>query len=188
MSPFDGTIRLDFSPVGAEPVRSPGLSRETLSLTERQRARAPYPHGAVTITQMAPGTEMAALAGASLSVGPYVARREWTGSPDFRRQTHMLIALTNAREGREEAFDDWYWSQHFPDGLRLPGAFAGRRYRLADGAAGDYRHLALYQFDIADIGITIDALAQRSGTPEMPITDAISPMFQAWFVAPRALP
>lgn len=185
MALFDGVIRLDFSAAGAAPPHAPGLSRAGFVLTGRQRARAPYPHSAAAITQIAPGSAVEPLPGASLSVGPYVPRRDWTGTPDIDRQTHVLIALTNAREGHEAAFDEWYWTQHFPDGLRLPGCFAGRRYLLANGAAGAYRHLAIYQFDIPDIGTAIDALAQRSGTPEMPITDAISPVFQAWFVAPE---
>ncbi|WP_156945729.1 hypothetical protein [Hyphomonas johnsonii] len=153
-------------------------------LCDSQRAARPYPHARAALTIEGDTAPISSLPGASLGAGPFIPRRSWEGSPDERRYTHLLLALTNAKPGQDEAFDSWYWDQHFPDGLRLPGCYAGRRYALASGAKGPFRHLAIYQFDLPDIGEAVDAIAARSGTPDMPLTDTISSVFQAWFVEP----
>jgi hypothetical protein len=181
---IEDALRLDFFPPDAAPALSRHGRSRAYTLSERQRAARPYPHGGLTITAAAPEAMTSPIDGAGLSLGPFVPRRPWDGLPDEGRYNHLLIALTNAREGRETEFDDWYWNQHFPDGRRLPGCIAGRRYLLAEPGAGPFRHLAIYQFDIPDIGTVVEAHATRVGTPEMPLSDAISPVFQAWYVRP----
>lgn len=183
MERLQGPVRLDFHDAEM-PGRSHGTHARDFVLSDRQRAAAPWPHRGVTIAAATADAAISPRPGATLSIGPFVPRRPWTGAADEQRYTHLLIALTNAKPGREAEFDDWYWSQHFPDGLRLPGCYAGRRYALAPQGAGPFAHLAIYQYDIAEIGESIDELARRSGTPEMPITDAISPVFQAWYIQP----
>lgn len=182
MEQLQEPVRLDFHAGQAGWPAAAG-SRD-FALSDRQRAAAPWPHRGVTISTVVAGATVAERPGSSLSIGPFLPRGNWAGSPDERRYTHLLLALTNAKPGREQEFDDWYWSQHFPDGLRLPGCFAGRRYQLAAGGAGQFTHLAIYQYDIGQIGDSIDELARRSGTPQMPITSAFSPVFQAWYVEP----
>lgn len=183
MQRLEGPVRLDFY-LGQAPECSAAAASRDFLLSSRQRAAAPWPHRGVTLSAVVAGATVTDLPGATLSIGPFQPRREWAGAPDEQRYTHLLLALTNAKQGREQEFDDWYWSQHFPDGMRLPGCYAGRRYQLSAGGAGQYTHLAIYQYDIAEIGHSIDELARRSGTSEMPLTSAISPVFQAWYVEP----
>lgn len=180
MSSTDETVGVEFFSGSTDAQRASNADHYTFELCEAQRAPKPYPHAWLDLTVGA----AASAPGSGNKLGPYVPRRDWTGTPSADWSAPCLIALTNAQEGREEAFDDWYWTQHFPDGLRLPGCFAGRRYHRAEGGAGPFRHLAIYQFDLADMSVAVDAVAARSGTPEMPLTDTISSVFQAWFVSP----
>ena len=43
---------------------------------------------------------------------------------------HVLIALTNPVEGREQEFNEWYDNQHVPDFLALPGCVSAQRFKL----------------------------------------------------------
>jgi hypothetical protein len=165
--------------VGETPELEPGASRRAFTIAPPQRASQPYDFGRVTLSTGAPADPAAAL-----SVGPFSARRAWSGDPDEDRYTILMIALTNAQPGREEEFDDWYWNRHFLDGQQLPGCYAGCRFALAEGGDGPFRHLALYQFDVADPAVIVDAHIARAGTPAMPLTTAISPVFQAWYLRP----
>lgn len=191
MKVLDKAVRLDFF-TAAPPKDAATVSEEVETietreflLTEKQRAPSPYPYQTAVLRAVEVEILSKPLEGAALSVGPFLPRDKWEGDADEDKYTHLLFALTNAKDGREADFDHWYWKQHFPDGLRLPGCFAGRRYLLSKDGDGQFRHLAIYQFNIDDIGDTIDALAKRAGTPEMPITDAISNVYSAWFVKPK---
>ncbi len=46
--------------------------------------------------------------------------------------TYKLLVLTNAVEGRDDEFNQWYDHQHIPDALDVPGYVAAQRFRLAD--------------------------------------------------------
>ncbi|MGB3626232.1 MAG: hypothetical protein WA989_10395 [Henriciella sp.] len=174
------TIGLEFFGASTEAPRPDDAAHYRFELCEAQRAPKPYPYAWLDLTSGA----AASAPGSGNKLAPFVPRHDWTGTPSPDWSAPCLIALTNAQEGREKEFDDWYWNQHFPDGLRLPGCFAGRRYhREADGS-GEFRHLAIYQFDLTDMAVAVNAVAARSGTPEMPLTDTISSVFQAWFVSP----
>ena len=181
MEVLDGPLRIDFWGTGVSPAMVAGVPQRRLAITSPQRAAAPYPFAQVTLTLTDEATPASS---AALSAGPFVPRREWSGSPDERRYTHLLVALTNALPDREAEFDTWYWGRHFPDGQRLPGCFAACRFALAEGGTGAFAHLALYQFAVDDPAIIVDAHAARAGTAEMPLTDAISPVFQAWYAHP----
>jgi hypothetical protein len=160
----------------AETRESP--NRFEFELCALQLSPKPYPYSRIVVQtkqdQQNGDTE--------IGFGPFIPRRTWSGEPDPSWRAPCLIGLTNPRKGREQDFDDWYWNHHFPDGLRLPGCIAGRRYKLSDRGSGAYKHLAVYQYNTKDMSIVIDALNTRTGTPEMPMSDAISNVFQAWFV------
>lgn len=66
----------------------------------------------------------------------------------------LLIVMSNPLDGRHEAFNDWYSHVHVRDVMRLPGASAVQRLRLAEEgvAAGpgvvpdrQFAYLAVYE-------------------------------------------
>jgi len=63
--------------------------------------------------------------------------------------TDVMLALTNAKPGREEAFDAWYDARHIPDVLAADHVLGARRLRaaraLTDVPEQPYEFLAIYE-------------------------------------------
>jgi hypothetical protein len=92
---------------------------------------------------------------------------------------HILLALTNAVEGRDDEFNDWYTNRHLDDLLQIPGVTAARRYALSDvqRIPPPYpdKYCALYEIETDDLSRVMNALGERARTPAMPISDAMAP-------------
>ena len=62
--------------------------------------------------------------------------------------SEVLLALTNAVEGKDEEFQKWYWETHIPEVLELPGFVAAKRLRTADDAVGaPHRYATIYEVE-----------------------------------------
>lgn len=60
----------------------------------------------------------------------------------------LLLALTNAVEGKEDEFRDWYWGTHIPEILALPGFVSARRYQATGPAEGaPHRFVTVYEVE-----------------------------------------
>ena len=101
---------------------------------------------------------------------------------------YNLIALTNALDGREDEFNDWYTNVHLADVLKLPGVVAAQRFRMSDTQhrAGpfDYGYMAVYEIEIDDVSTTLAALKAVSGTEQMPLSPALDPQRMVWIMEP----
>lgn len=101
---------------------------------------------------------------------------------------YNLIALTNAVEGRHDAFNDWYDNVHVADVLRVPGVIAAQRYRLSETQfrEGDHHwgYMAVYEIEAEDVTKTFDALKAASGTEAMPLSDALKDERMVWIYEP----
>ena len=90
---------------------------------------------------------------------------------------HMLLVLSNAVEGRDDAFNTWYTGTHLPDVLKVHGFSAAQRFRLSDTQMNDtappYKYLAIYEVDEENLPAVRDALASTAGTEAMYIDPAI---------------
>jgi len=88
-----------------------------------------------------------------------------------------LLVLTNAVPGREEEFNAWYSDVHLADVLRVPGIVAAQRFRQAghqrDPGPYPWQYLAIYECETEDVREVIAGLKARSGTAEMPLSDAM---------------
>ncbi|GAC1401256.1 MAG: hypothetical protein NVS4B6_31900 [Mycobacterium sp.] len=72
---------------------------------------------------------------------------------------NLFIALTNPIEGEDEAFNDWYDTQHLPEVLDVPGVVSAQRYDIADLPVPDdadlpaqlppptHRYMVIYELD-----------------------------------------
>jgi hypothetical protein len=89
-----------------------------------------------------------------------------------------LVVLTNPVEGREDEYNDWYTNVHLDDVLAVPGVVTAQRYRLTetqrDPGPQPFRYLAIYGCECDDVQTVIDGLKARSGTPAMPISEAMA--------------
>jgi hypothetical protein len=93
-------------------------------------------------------------------------------------QEYVFVVLTNAAPGREAEYNDWYDNRHLIDVTKVPGIVTARRYRLSEVQRRELppdqqRYLSLYNIVTDDLQTTIKTLAARSGTREMPISDAM---------------
>lgn len=97
---------------------------------------------------------------------------------------HVFVVLTNAVDGRDDEFNDWYTKQHIPDVLRVPGIVAAQRFALSDAQRMEppypHKYLALYDIDSDDLAETMRVLKQRIGTDEMVVSDAMDRTRSAW--------
>jgi len=97
---------------------------------------------------------------------------------------YALVVLTNANEGKDAEFNDWYTNQHLGDVLNIPGFTQARRFKLCDGFEGQHKYLALYEMETDDPAAVTAELQKRAGTPAMFISPAMDmnanmSMFQA---------
>ncbi|MGV8854965.1 MAG: hypothetical protein ACOH2L_09950 [Devosia sp.] len=101
---------------------------------------------------------------------------------------YNLIALTNPLEGRDDEFNQWYTDIHLADVLKLPGVKAAQRFGLAQTqhrpGPFEWKYMAVYEIDIADISTTLTALTAASGTAAMPLSPALSPDRLVWIYEP----
>lgn len=91
---------------------------------------------------------------------------------------HVLLVLSNATDGQDDAFNEWYTNTHLQDVLKVPGYTAAQRFKLSDAQLGPgnvpYTYLAIYEVESDDLAATgraltgtemyIDPSLDRSGT------------------------
>lgn len=61
---------------------------------------------------------------------------------------YRFVALVNAKDGREDEFNEWHSSRHLPEVVRAAGFTRGERFRLVEGSNGDntvYRYFVLFE-------------------------------------------
>ena len=90
---------------------------------------------------------------------------------------HILLVLSNAVEGGDDAFNTWYTGTHLPDVLKVHGFSAAQRFRVSDTQMNDnappYKDLAIYEVDEEKLPAVKDALASAAGTDAMYIDPAL---------------
>lgn len=86
------------------------------------------------------------------------------------------VAFTNAVDGKEQEYNAWYTDRHVHDVLAIPGVVSAQRFRIVgDHAANfDFSFMTLYEIETDDLASVYKAIAERSGTPLMPSSDAVS--------------
>jgi hypothetical protein len=89
---------------------------------------------------------------------------------------YTLVVLTNATEGKDTEFNEWYNRQHIPDVLNVPGIVAAQRFKLADtqmGGEKQHKYLALYEIETDDLPGVLKDMQSRGGTADMVMSDAL---------------
>ncbi|MCO5090104.1 DUF4286 family protein [Bosea sp. (in: a-proteobacteria)] len=60
---------------------------------------------------------------------------------------HMLHVMMDVDPAHEEEFNRWYWEEHVPERLALPGFISARRFIAK---MGEPKYLAIYELASAD--------------------------------------
>lgn len=88
---------------------------------------------------------------------------------------YKLVVLTNAVEGRDEAFNDWYNNHHLAEVVAIPGFHAAQRFKLHRVTTGAFenRYLAIYDIDAEDPDAAWDALAGSAEAGKLWVSDTL---------------
>ena len=101
---------------------------------------------------------------------------------------HVLTVFTNAQDGRDDEFNEWYSNRHLQDLLRVPGIVAAQRFRHSSVQRSNppypWRYLAIYEIETDDLAGTIAEITRRSGTDAMVLSDALAPERQGFVFDP----
>ena len=87
---------------------------------------------------------------------------------------YTFVVLTNAVEGREDEYNEWYDDVHLDDVLAVPGFVAAQRFTRVDPTGENpFGHLALYEIETDDIEATMQRLTDVAGTDAMFLSEAM---------------
>ena len=84
---------------------------------------------------------------------------------------HVLTVFTNAQDGRDDEFNEWYDNQHLKHMLSVPGVLSADRYDLTDNSPFKPTHpyLTLYELEADDPMQVLAEIAKA----KFPVSDAL---------------
>lgn len=85
-----------------------------------------------------------------------------------------FLVFSNAVDGRDDEYNEWYDKVHLPEVLSVPGVRAGARYRVKarDSETPEHRYLAVYDLE-GDGEAVVREIMTRSGNGQFRMTDSI---------------
>lgn len=89
---------------------------------------------------------------------------------------YKLVVTSNAVEGREDEYNDWYDNQHVPDVLNVPGFHGAQRLVIENplsDAPPPFKYMAIYEFETDDLKKTFAYFLSVTNTDKMPISAAM---------------
>lgn len=103
-------------------------------------------------------------------------------------EKHLFVVFTNAKDGRDEEFNEWYDKQHVGDVLKVPGIVSCKRFELSEfqrPTPHPYKYMAIYEIETDNLKEVSDEVSRRVGTPVMPRSDALDTNIETHFYQPR---
>lgn len=81
------------------------------------------------------------------------------------KSRHLLVALTNPIEGKEDEFNEWYETYHVPECVQVKGFKSGQRFKLSASRhdAPRQAYLALYELEGDDPQAILNELEATRG-------------------------
>jgi len=99
---------------------------------------------------------------------------------------YMQLVMVNARDGRDDEFNDWLDNHHIPEIVEAGGFVKCHRYELAPEEAANprapKRYMHLYELETDDLAATRAKIdAKRSGMTPLPDALDTSDMFAVYY-------
>ncbi len=86
---------------------------------------------------------------------------------------YKMIIFTNAVEGQDQDFNDWYQNTHLKQIVSIKSFKAAQRFRLitsiAPGGPEPSRYMAIYDIETDDIGASLKAMNDVAAGGQMPL-------------------
>ena len=89
---------------------------------------------------------------------------------------YKLVVLSNAAEGRDDDYNEWYSKQHLNDVLNVPGFYRAQRMTVVNPLSDEppaHKYMAIYEFESDDLAKTFGYFFLVTNTDKMPISDAM---------------
>ena len=90
---------------------------------------------------------------------------------------YQYVVMTNAVEGREDEYNEWYTNTHLREVLEIPGFKSAVRYKVVQRPKAAFkpaqRYLALYEMETDNVEATLAELSRRSGAGELATSTAL---------------
>lgn len=92
---------------------------------------------------------------------------------------YILAVNSNAVEGKDAEYNEWYNNVHLGEVVALPGFVAAQRFKVADvapvaGGSPAHTYLAIYELETDNPQASLDALGAAVSSGEMTMSDAIN--------------
>ena len=91
--------------------------------------------------------------------------------------SYKFLVFTDAVEGKEEEYNNWYDNVHLKDVTACDGFVAATRYQFKalDGETPPRRFLAIYDIESDDVLSTMKNMMDRALAGGMQMSDALAP-------------
>jgi hypothetical protein len=86
---------------------------------------------------------------------------------------YKMVILTNAVDGREDEYNNWYNNTHLQEVVAAPGFASAQRFKLHTLVGGDLKqkYLAIYEIDAPSPEAALKSLTESA--PHMQLSDAM---------------
>jgi hypothetical protein len=90
---------------------------------------------------------------------------------------YKMIVFTNAVEGREKDFNDWYQNVHLKQIVSIKSFGTAQRFRfhtnIVPGGTDPARYMAIYDIETDDIGAALREMNELAESGRMPLPDSM---------------
>ena len=88
---------------------------------------------------------------------------------------YIMVAQSNAKDGRDAEFNEWYDTIHLKEICSVPGIVSGKRFKTIPAPTGApaLPYIAIYEFEADDPNAVIGELMQRAAGGKMTMSDAL---------------
>jgi hypothetical protein len=92
---------------------------------------------------------------------------------------YKMVVFTNAVEGKEQEFNDWYQNTHLKDIVSIKSFVQAQRFRfhtnIVPGGTNPARYMAIYDIETDDIDAALGAMNERAMSGRMPVSESMAP-------------
>ena len=89
---------------------------------------------------------------------------------------YKFLVFTNARDGRDDEFNEWYDEVHLGEVVAVPGFTGAERYAIRPQPGEDapsHQYLAIYDMETDDVKATLAGLLGRGAAGGFKMSDAL---------------
>ncbi len=90
---------------------------------------------------------------------------------------YKMVVFSNAVEGKDKDFNDWYQNTHLQQIVSIKGFTKAQRFRfhgnIVPGAPDPARYMAIYDVETDDIGAALQGMGELAASGRMPLPDSM---------------